>query len=52
MRGLRQNTALVTAASMGIGAAIARALADQGVIVSLVARGRDALGATCASIGP
>ena len=36
MRGLRQKTALVAAASMGIGAAIAAALAlaDQRVIVS------------------
>lgn len=34
MRGLRQKTALVTAASMGIGAAIAAALADQRLIVS------------------
>ena len=42
MRGLRRQTALVTAASMGIGAAIAAALADQRVIVSSVARGCDA----------
>jgi NAD(P)-dependent dehydrogenase (short-subunit alcohol dehydrogenase family) len=36
MRGLRRQTALVTAASMGIGATIAAALAlaDQRVIVS------------------
>ena len=34
MRGLRRQTALVTAASMGIGAAIAAGLADQRVIVS------------------
>jgi NAD(P)-dependent dehydrogenase (short-subunit alcohol dehydrogenase family) len=42
MRGLRRQTALVTAASMGIGAAIAAALADQRVFVSLVACGCDA----------
>jgi hypothetical protein len=34
MRGGRRQAALVTAASMGIGAAIAAALADQRVIVS------------------
>jgi len=34
MRGLRRQTALVTGASMGIGAAIAAALADQRGIVS------------------
>jgi NAD(P)-dependent dehydrogenase (short-subunit alcohol dehydrogenase family) len=33
MRGLRRQPALVTAASMGIGAAIAAALADQRAIV-------------------
>jgi short-subunit dehydrogenase len=34
MRGLRRQTALITAASMGIGAVIAAALADQRLIVS------------------
>lgn len=34
MRELRQKTTLVTAAPIGIGAAIAAALADQRVIVS------------------
>ena len=34
MRRLRRQTALVTAAPMGIGAAIAAALADPRVIVS------------------
>ena len=42
MRGLPRQTALVTAASMGIDATIAAALADQRVIVSYVARQCDA----------
>jgi short-subunit dehydrogenase len=51
MRTLEGKVAIVTGASMGIGAAIAEALAREGVRVALVARGRDALEAQAAKIG-
>lgn len=43
MRDLSGSTAIVTGASRGIGAAIARALADRGVTVVLAARSEEAL---------
>ncbi|HEX8076001.1 MAG TPA: SDR family NAD(P)-dependent oxidoreductase [Thermoleophilaceae bacterium] len=48
---LRGCCAVVTGASSGIGAATARALADRGARVALVARTRDALEEVAADIG-
>jgi len=48
---LTGRTAVVTGASRGIGAAIARALAGAGARVALVARGADALNALAAELG-
>jgi short-subunit dehydrogenase len=47
---LRGSQAVVTGASSGIGAAIARELAGRGATVTLVARGRDGLEAIAAEI--
>jgi NAD(P)-dependent dehydrogenase (short-subunit alcohol dehydrogenase family) len=47
---LEGRTALVTGASRGIGAAIAKTLDRAGARVALTARGRDALDATAASL--
>ncbi len=47
---LRDRTAIVTGASRGIGAAIARRLAEEGALVLLVARGEDELEGVAASI--
>src|SRR5262245_23713775 len=44
------KTALVTGASRGLGAALARGLAREGARVLLVARGSEALGETAAAI--
>lgn len=46
------RTALVTGASRGIGAAVARALAGAGARVALAARSGDALSALAAGLGP
>ncbi|TDZ16368.1 NADP-dependent 3-hydroxy acid dehydrogenase [Colletotrichum orbiculare MAFF 240422] len=43
MVSLKGQTALITGASMGIGAAIAKSLAEHGVNVALVARSKDKL---------
>ena len=49
-QSLEGRTAIVTGASRGIGAAIARALDSAGARVALVARGRDALEAVAAGL--
>lgn len=51
MKTLEGKVAIVTGASMGIGAAIADELVREGARVALVARGRDALEAEAARIG-
>ncbi|HEY8614550.1 MAG TPA: SDR family oxidoreductase [Roseomonas sp.] len=48
--GVKGRTALVCASSKGLGRACAVALAKEGVAVTLVARGRDALEATAGEI--
>jgi NAD(P)-dependent dehydrogenase (short-subunit alcohol dehydrogenase family) len=48
--GLKGQVAVVTGASKGIGAAIARELADQGCSLALCARGADEIGALAAEI--
>ncbi|MBB4857968.1 3-oxoacyl-[acyl-carrier protein] reductase [Novosphingobium chloroacetimidivorans] len=48
--GIKGRTALVCAASKGLGRACAIALADEGVNVVIVARGQEALEATAAEI--
>ena len=47
MKDLRGSTAVVTGASRGIGVHIARALAEQGVNVSLAARSEGDLEVVC-----
>src|SRR5512145_183118 len=49
--GIRGRTALVCAASKGLGRGCAAALAREGVNLVVVARGRDALEATAAELG-
>ncbi len=48
--GIRGKQALVCAASKGLGRACAFALAREGVAITIVARGREALAATEAEI--
>ena len=48
--GLKGRVALVTGASKGIGKSIARRLADEGVHLVLLARGKEALDAAAAEI--
>lgn len=52
VRSLEGRRVLITGGSMGIGAAVARALAQRGAVVVLVARGREALEATIAELTP
>ena len=47
---VRGTAAMVTGASRGLGAALARALAREGARVALVARGRDELERVAAGI--
>ena len=49
---LTGKTALITGASRGIGAAAARAFAEAGANVALVARSRDAIAELAGDIGP
>ena len=49
--GLTGRTALVIGASRGIGAAVARALADEGMHVALVGRSETALAAVATTLG-
>lgn len=49
--GLKGRTAVITGGSKGIGRAIARAFAAEGVNLVLLARGQEALEATAAEIG-
>ena len=50
--GIRGKTALVCAASKGLGRACAMALAAEGVNVVITARGKEALEATAEEVAP